>query len=199
MKKLVFILLAFPILLVAQKSEQFVGKGLLSAKGTLALGQMTAFDETNMYVSANSEYFVEDNVSFRGGFYFFLGADHSNSKNIFAQNSTLFWGYSYHFKTNNHLDPYVGFLPGLSLTQLKAPDNKTKEPYPYNVSTYPMTVSPVASANIGINYYATRFTHLFVEATYVDGVHLSDISGVSLSEFRVAFGFGFNVWTIKKK
>ncbi len=195
MKKLIAIILFFPLASIAQDNERFIAKGLFSGKGTLAAGQMTAFKATNMYVSGNLEYYIEDNISFRGGLYFFLGT--SNAALPFSKNSTCFTGFYYHPKTNNRLDPYIGFEPGISWTQLKAPNNGSIETYPYNISTYPQSINPLASVTAGVNYYATTFTHLFIEAKYVQGIHTSDIPAVSLSEFRIAFGFGFNIWTIK--
>ena len=199
MKKLIIIILFLPMISSAQDSARFIRKGLFIGKGTLAIGKPTSFSGTNMYVSGNLEYYSEDNVSFRGGLYVFLGASRPNSPTVLAQNSTVFFGYNYHFKTKNHFDPYLGFEPGLSLTQLKEPDSPANATYPYNVSKYLMSLSPVASATLGINYFASKYTHLFIEATYVNGVHVSDIPAVSLSELRIAFGFGFNIFVLKKK
>ena len=193
MKRISAILLLLPIMAFAQTSERFIAKGLLSGKGTLAAGIPTAYDATNMYVSGNIEYYTEDNISFRGGLYVFLGASRPKSLIVLSQNSTCFFGYNYHLTTHNHLDPYIGFEPGVSWTQLKAPENQALQTYPYNISDYKATISPVASATLGINYYAARFTHLFMEVSYINGMHLSDIPAVSLSEFHIAFGFGFNI------
>ncbi len=199
MKKLVTVILLFPLVAIAQDSARFVGKGLICGKGTLAAGIPFGYNETNMYVSGNLEYYCDNNSSYRGGVYIFLGASRPKSDVILTQNSTVFFGYNYHFKTYNHFDPYLGFQPGISWTQLKAPDNLLTANPQFSISKYPSSVSPVASVTLGINYYASKFTHLFIEATYVDGVHVSDISAVSLSELRIAFGFGFNLWLIKGK
>ena len=223
MRKLFFITLLLPISLVAQDkliantssisnnvslskisipikkmiatSNQFIDKGLFSMKGTLAVGFPSAYDGTNMYVSGNCEYYLEKSVSFRGGLYMYLGT--SDADDVFKQNSTLFTGFYYHPKTNNHLDPYIGLEPGISWTQLKAPDAEIAIVNPL-ASSYPNSASPVLSGTIGINYYASNFAHLFIEAKYIAGTHVSDIAGVSLNEFRIAFGFGFNIWAIKK-
>ena len=200
MKQSILIILLIPFSLFAQEeSGQFIDKGLFSTKGTLAIGFPSAYEGINMYVSGNMEYYLEKNVSFRGGLYLFLGT--SDADAVFTKNSTLFTGFYYHPKTNNHLDPYIGIEPGISWTQLKAPDYDPLycgDPIIYNYS-YPNSASPLISGTIGINYYASNFAHLFVEAKYVNGVHVSDNSAVSLNEFRLAFGFGFNIWAIKKK
>jgi hypothetical protein len=198
MKKITIILLfVLPLLSLAQEKERVVRKGLVGGKGTLAMGMPTDFEGTNMYVSGNLQYYVEDNVSYRGELWFFLGSN--GDKNLFKQNSTLFTNFNYHIKTKNNIDPYIGIGPGFSWTQLKEPESillvaDNNSP----ISSYLATISPVASLTVGINYY-TKFAHLFLEAKYVHGVHLSDISGVSLNELRIAFGFGWNINLIKKK
>ena len=198
MKKLSVLLLFFPFVLAAQNSERFISKGLLSGKGTLAFGKPTDYTATNMYVSGNLEYYAENNVSFRGGLYIFLGTSGADTKHTFSKNSACFFGYFYHLKTNNHVDPYAGLQPGISWSQLKAPDSLSNESYPYKVSSYPQAFNSLASVTVGVNYYAARYTHLFIEASYVNGMHLSDTPAISLSELKIAFGFGFNISTIKK-
>ncbi len=195
MKAYILILLLFPFVGKSQESERFVAKGLCSGKGTLAIGSPTAYSGTNMYISGNLEYYLEDNISFRGGIWMFLGT--SGAEDLLAKNNTLFTGFYYHFRTKNNIDPFIGLEPGISWTQLKKPNDISS--YPYNISTYPQSISPITSVAAGINYYATNWVHLFIEPKYLHGVHTSDIPAVSLSEFRIAFGFGFNMWTMKKK
>lgn len=196
MRKIITILVFLPLISIAQDTTPFIARGLFSGKGTVAAGLPTAYKGKNMYFSGNLEYYLEDNVSFRGGIYFFLGS--KDMAHPFAMNSTLFTGYYYHFLTSNHLDPYLGLEPGISWSQLKKPDDPATETYPYNISKYPQSVNPVFSLTTGINYYASNWTHLFIEVKYIKGTHISDISAVPLDELRIAFGFGFNIWTIKR-
>jgi len=185
--------LTIPFVSIAQEEEQIIRKGLTAGKGTLAMGIPTDYEGTNMYVSGNLQYYVEDNISYRGELWFFLGSD--GDKNLFKQNSTLFTNFNYHVSTKSNIDPYIGIGPGFSWTQLKEPTNIAGN---QNISNYKATVSPVASLTIGVNYY-TKYAHIFVEAKYVHGEHLSDIAAVSLNELRIAFGFGWNINMIKKK
>lgn len=196
MKSFIILLLLIPSLVFSQKSERVVRKGLIACKATLAVGSPEAYEGINTYISGNIEYYLEDNVSFKGGVAVFLGT--SDAENTFAKNSSVFNGFYYHLPTKNGLDPYIGLNIGFSWTQLKEPDNLDDYPSSYSISNYPQTISPVTSPAIGLNYYATNFAHIFIEGKYVYGVHVSDISGVSLNEFRLAFGFGFNLFTIKK-
>lgn len=197
MKRILLIItFIIPTLNFAQDTERVIRKGLLGGKGTLAMGMPTSYEGTNMYVSGNIQYYVADNVSYRGELWFFLGSD--GETNLFKQNSTLFTNFNYHIKTKNNIDPYIGIGPGFSWTQLKEPDDLTLVDTKYSISNYEGNVNPVASLTAGVNYY-TKWAHLFIEAKYVYGTHLSDIAPVSLNELRIAFGFGWNINTIKKK
>ncbi len=181
---------------MAQDNERVIRKGLAAGKGTLAMGMPTDYEGTNMYVSGNLQYYFQDNISYRGEVWFFLGSD--GEKNLFKQNSTLFTNFNYHIRTKNNIDPYIGVGPGFSWTQLKEPDHIMIVGNEHGLSDYKATINPVASLTAGINYY-TKWAHLFIEAKYVHGIHLSDIPAVSLNELRIAFGFGWNINTIKKK
>jgi len=192
MKKLMIVMLFLPLISFAQTKERFVNKGLLSTKGTLAVGFPTGYAGTNMYISANSEYYLEDKVSFRGGLYIFLGT--SGGEGPLKQNSTLFTGFYYHIPTKNNIDPYIGLEPGISWTQLKQPENLTDESDVRFHSDYKASASPVGAVAFGVNYFATKWAHIFIEGKYQYGVHVSDLPAVSLSEFKLAFGFGFNLW-----
>lgn len=195
-KIIVTLILTLPLISFAQESDRVIRKGLTAGKGTLAMGMPTDYEGTNMYVSGNLQYYVDDNISYRGELWFFLGSD--GEKNLFKQNSTLFTNFNYHIKTKNNIDPYIGIGPGFSWTQLKEPDNLAIVDNQFATSSYEATISPVASLTAGVNYY-TKWAHLFIEAKYVHGIHLSDTTPVSLNELRIAFGFGWNINLIKKK
>lgn len=194
MKKIILSLLLFiPFIVLSQDTERVIRKGLCAGKGTLAIGKPYGYEGTNMYVSGNLQYYLENNISFRGEIWLFLGTD--GEEELFKQNSTLFTNFNYHLTTKNNIDPYIGIGPGVSWTQLKEPDHIML--VDNSSSSYSGTASPVASITAGINYY-TKWAHLFIEAKYVHGIHLSDVPSVSLNELRIAFGFGFNINTIKK-
>ncbi|PCJ24249.1 MAG: hypothetical protein COA97_10165 [Flavobacteriales bacterium] len=200
MKKIIAILILItPLISLAQDTERVIRKGLAAGKGTLAMGMPTDYEGTNMYVSGNLQYYVENNISLRGEIWFFLGSD--GDKNLFKQNSTLFTNFNYHITTKNNIDPYIGIGPGFSWTQLKEPENPIIMIVVDNnrpTSSYSASLSPVASITAGINYY-TKWAHLFIEAKYVHGIHLSDVPVVSLNELRIAFGFGWNINFKNKK
>ncbi|MCC7302834.1 MAG: hypothetical protein IT233_09340 [Bacteroidia bacterium] len=197
MRNFILVLLFLPAVFCAQEKKPFIGQGLFTGKGTLAIGKPLTYSGTNMYISGNLEYYIQKNISFRGGVWFFLDSD--GMQHPFSNNSGIFTGYYYHFPTKSHLDPYMGFEPGVSWTRLAKPEHPENEPEPYNRSAYPASINPMASVTAGLHYYASKWTHLFMEVKYAAGTHISDIPAVSLNEFRVAFGFGFNIWTLRKE
>ena len=190
MNYLFFFLVTLPLFCSAQKSERFVSSGLLSGMGTLAIGLPKAYSGTNAYVSGNLEYYLENNISVKGGVWIFLGT--SGAENTLFKNSNLFTGFYYHFPTKNAFDPYLGFEPGINWSQLQP--HGQLEVLDENYTTFPTAINPSAAIASGINYFASQSVHLFVEGKYLFGIHTSDIAPVSLNEFRFAFGFGFNLW-----
>lgn len=181
----------FPLSSIAQESNQFVSSGLLSGKGTLAVGLPKAYSGANAYVSGNLEYYLENNISVKGGVWIFLGT--SGEENTFSKNATLFTGFYYHFPTQNAFDPYFGFEPGVNWSQLQ-PHGQLAV-LNENYSTFPSSINPTTALASGVNLFATQWVHLFIEGKYIFGLHTSDIAPVSLNEFRFSFGFGFNLWT----
>lgn len=199
MKRIMIILTValFPLLMEAQKlPNRFIQPGLLTGKGTLAFGKPLAYSGTNMYVSGNVEYYLEHDLSIRSGVWLFLGTTGDND--VLQKNHTLFTGFNYHVPTNGNFDPYLSFEPGVNWTQLKVPDDPSAEDFPYNVSKYKQSASPVVALGTGVNYFAGNVIHLFIEGKYLYGIHVSDVQAVSLSEFRFAFGFGWNMWLLRK-
>jgi len=62
------------------------------------------------------------------------------------------------------------------------------------------TFNPLYSGLVGMNYYATKFFHLFISARYLSGKHLSNApEPLRLDEFRFSFGLGFNVHVLESE
>ena len=166
-----------------QDSSRYVHKGLLRAQVTISPGFMLNEGVTNIYIHGDLEYFVEDNISVRGDFYYYLNT--IGDKKPFIANNATFFGAVYHFPTASSLDPYIGIQPGVAYsqanTQLLIYDNKA-------------TANPLISSVAGINYYASKIFHLFMSVRYVSGKHLSDApSPLSLNEVKLSFGLGWNI------
>jgi hypothetical protein len=183
----------------AQENPRFVNKGLLRAQGNVSSGVMLKSPGTNIYIHGDLEYYFEPNISIRSESYYFLGT--YNSGPTFAMNHSNFAGVMYHFPAHGKFDPYIGIQPGIALSQLAKPvllAADSAQWSPYSVSSYSTAFSPLFSASAGFNYYAYKFFNLFIHVKYVAGKHLSDIQPESLSELKMTFGLGWNIWVIRK-
>ena len=187
-KKIIILFCCFPLFLIAQENTSVVAqKGLLRATGTISFGGMTQHEQTNIYIHGVTEYFVSDKITARGDIYYYLK---SGNKQMLNLNHQLFAGASYHFNTQHHFVPYVGFQPGIALTQADFITINQENN---------MEVSPLISTVAGFNFYASRWFHLFIDGRYVSGKHLSNQKTISLDEVRLSFGLGFNLNVLKRK
>lgn len=165
-------------------------KGILRFDGTFAGGYNLAFKSVNYFLQGDLEYYVDDRWSVRSDIYYFLNSRTNDPVEPFKFQHSLFTGFEYHI-TKGRLDWYAGFQPGLvyaqrQYAQIEALDG-TINPLPAPGKA----VAPVLSVNTGVNYYANRFFHLFVQARYNDGWFSDNYSVASLNEFRICFGLGF--------
>lgn len=200
MKYLFFFLSILPVAVSGQsENSRFIDKGLLRAQGNVSSGVMLKSPGTSIYIHGDLEYYVEPGISIRSESYYFLGT--FNAGPTFAMNHSNFAGVMYHFPAQGKFDPYIGVQPGIALTRLAKPvllNSDTTQWSPYSVSAYSPGFSPLFSASAGFNYYAYKFFNLFVHIKYVAGKHLSDIHPGSLSELKMTFGLGWNIWVIRK-
>jgi Opacity family porin protein len=178
-----------PTLLIAQEdNSRIIKKGLFRAQGTIGFGTLKS-GESTIYIHGNTEYYLSELISTRGDLYYYLPSNDENSLNL---NHQLFFGASYHFKTTSNFNPYIGFQPGLALSQSNVPAAFNSQFAENKTTTSNATANPLVSSVIGFNYYATGWFHLFADVRYVYGNHLSSSPRVSLNEFRASFGLGFN-------
>ena len=174
--------------------NRYVDKGLLHFQGNLAFGTTLTRNATNMYFAADVDYYITENVSVNGGVFYFVGE--YGGQDVFAQNHSLFAGFSYHFPTNNKIDPYVGFQPGVTLSQLNRESVLFVNKYPDWF--FKSSVNPLFSINAGVNFYANKYFNVFVNVKYQKGKHFSDIPAQSLEELKLTLGLGYMLWTGKK-
>lgn len=201
MKKIFFALLALILLYTSdcfsqEESKRYVRKGLIRDQGTIAPGLLLKDNLSTISLYGTLEYYVADNVSVRGNGYYGMQIDKPNFDKTpyLSSNHQLYAGISYHFTTKGHLDPYLGFEPGVAFSQ-SVIGKTDEETFVSNTSANPL-LSPV----IGFNFYFQRVFHLFCEARYIQGKHLSNApTSLSLNELRFAFGLGLNLNLLKKK
>ena len=169
-------------------SKPFIHKHLTRATLTFGTGYMPQPDLTNVYIFSDLEYYTGAKISLRGENFIFLNS--LNNQNTLLSHHGIFVGPMYHFKTNTHLDPFAGIMTGISITETQQsstidPTYQIKSGYGYN---------PLFTSVAGINYYATRYFHLFINGRWVGGTHVSQHNKpMNLSEFRFCFGLGFNI------
>jgi hypothetical protein len=174
-----------------QDTGRYVHKGLLRAQATLSDGAMLKAKRSNIYLHGNLEYYIDDRVSVRGDGYYFiteLGDD-----DIIKMNHASFAGLSYHFKTKNHIDPYLGFQPGLSVSQVIWDTCPEGMLCAIGSTIDKPVASPLISGVAGFNYYSQKLFHFFIEARYQHGKHLSEMGVLPLDELKFSFGLGWNI------
>lgn len=172
---------------LAQENESIIKSGLLRAQGTFSFGSFSELDQMGLYLHGNLEYYANSNISARGDIFYYLKP---NDESLLELNHQLFSGGSYHVNTNSNFNPYVGFQPGLAVNQIS-------EIVAQNIPnlTPSTSVTPLISGMFGFNYYASNWFHLFADARYIYGNHLSNLGATDISEFRFSFGLGFNIYT----
>ncbi|GIV29450.1 MAG: hypothetical protein KatS3mg028_0516 [Bacteroidia bacterium] len=163
--------------LVSQNNDIYVKKGTIRATATIAPSKIFSKDLSPFYLHGNLEYYTENKVSIYGDAYYFLG-DMSKDKSVFNFHHSVFFGANYHFLNNNN-DFFVGFHPGVSLSEMKYYDNKT-------------SVNPLLSIVTGYNFYVGRFFHFFILTRGVYGACITPVP-LNIPDIRISAGLGFNI------
>ena len=178
----------------AQKdTTRYIHKHLLRAQATISPGFMLRTSSNNIYIHGNLEYYLDETISLRGDGYYFVSS--LGNTDHFTMHHSFFSGASYHFKTKNHFDPYFGIQPGLSITQAIYNPCSPEVLCPFSGPVqHTPSANPLLSGVIGFNYYAQKIFHIFGEARYVHGKHLSEYGPLDLKEIRLSFGLGFNLF-----
>jgi len=172
-----------------------IRKGLVRAQIIISPGWTIADGNTNIYLQGDMEYHLQDRISLKGDVSYFID---SQENGYLKNNHSLFFGAQYHFPVKR-FDPYIGFHPGISLIQVKNPDQGTPEvPVAYSVSN--LKASPAISVATGFNFYVWRYIHFMANLKYVHASHPTEWgTNYALDEFRISFGLGWNVNMIKRK
>ena len=130
--------------------------------------------------------FVKDKIELRSDVFYFLNSFGDRPR--FTMNHQLFVGAFYKFFTEKNFQPYVGFQPGIAMSQ-------SSEYGALNVDSqkieYQISYNPVGSIAGGFDFYGEKWFYLFTEARYIFGKHKSNTYPIYLDEFRLSFGLGF--------
>lgn len=159
----------------------YIHAGLIRAQATISVGALSDAEISPIYLHGNLEYYAEQNMSIRGDTYFYLNnLEKSDTIGYYHSN---FFGIGWHPAKKGYLDPYVGLQPGVGLLHREVEETGREF----------TKLSPLVSANIGVNYYAPKWFHLFLDARYVSGMITDHAARFSLNELRFSFGLGFNI------
>jgi hypothetical protein len=172
---LLFLMLHFS--LYSQGESAFVKKGTIKAIATLSLSKIFSNNLSPFYLHGNLEYYLDEKISVSGEGYYFLG-DLSREKSVFNLHHSLFFGTNFHFIKNNN-DFYIGFQPGIVVSELKMFTSKT-------------FVNPLISVNVGYNFYVNRYFNFFilVKNTYGENILIIPFN---ISDVRFSAGLGFHI------
>lgn len=169
----------------------FTHPGLFLFRASLAVGGLTDLKAGTVFVEGNMEYFIDRKVSLRGDGYFFGG--HTGDYKPFKMHHSLFTGAMFHKQTLGDFDPYAGLEVGINYAQ-------AADPYLGGYGSAVMPVEPVSkvfsptlSPVVGFNYYGGKFFHISLHARYIVGRFMDNYNSVSLGEWRISFGLGFNL------
>lgn len=172
--------------------DGFTHPGLFLFRGSIAVGGMTGMKVKNVFIDGNMEYFIDRKVSLRGDGYFFA-TSYSDLK-PFKMHHSLFTGAMFHKQTRGDFDPYMGLEMGINLAQAVDPYLGGTGSIAIVPPEAPSKVfSPTLSPVLGFNYYGGKFFHLSVHARYILGKFMDNYNAVSLGEWRISFGLGFNL------
>jgi hypothetical protein len=164
-------------------------KHLFGSSATIAPGFQKGNADMNIYIHGFTYFYPEPRVSINGELYWYLGAQEQET--LMAENSTLLFGPNYHFLKDGPFDPHVGIMPAISL--VSAIDRTGSIPSPGDYS-----IVPLLSLNVGARYHFMKWFNVFGNVRYFMGTLTENYpTALSLNEWRVSFGLGFNFYSAK--
>ena len=164
--------------------DKYTKDGTIQGSAGFSYGMMRD-DVRNVYLQGFIQYFPEENVSLRGdGYYFFNSI---SDLQPLEQNHQIYAGGAYHFNSKV-IDPYLGFQPGIAMSQRSDSVLVAGDLVASNV-----TVNPLTSFVAGINYFGSKYFSIFAEARFTRGIHMSNGWPKYLDELRFSFGLAFQI------
>lgn len=164
-------------------------KHLTGGSATITTGFQKNNPDMNIYVHGFAYFYPEPKVSLNGEVYWYVGAQEQQT--LMAENSTLVFGPNYHFLKDGPFDPYVGVMPAVSL--VSAINRSLSRPVAGKYS-----VVPLITLNAGVRYHFIKWFNAFANVRYMMGTLTENYpSALSLNEWRISFGLGFNFYSAK--
>lgn len=188
-KKLIilFLLVSSSTRLLSQ--DLITRKHLTGGSATITTGFQKNNPDMNLYVHGFAYFYPEPRVSINGEAYWYVGAQEQQT--LMAENSTIVFGPNYHFLKDGPFDPRVGLMPAVSL--VSAIDRSGSRPVAGKYS-----VVPLIALNAGVRYHFIKWFNVFANVKYMMGTLTENYpTALSLNEWRISFGLGFNFYSSK--
>ncbi|MBP6390422.1 MAG: hypothetical protein KA175_08230 [Flavobacteriales bacterium] len=175
------------LLVFAQRAEPFASRGLLTASASIGPGYMLHLPVANIYVTGDVHYFLDDHISLCGAAAWYVDAQEDDAP--LKQNSRVSFGPHYHL-TRGRADLALGFMPGVSLTQL--------EPTASETGRTPLKVLPNATFSGKATLYVWKYLHFFVNVGYSHAQYPNASEGpLALNEVLLTGGLGWQLRMFK--
>lgn len=187
MGKIIIVIALLASNAVFSQEDSYVRSGLISTSLTISPSTMLNRSDNNYYLTGFLEGRVDKHLSFRGETHYFM--DGEKEIPYFKKAARTYFGIQYHMPVKN-FDPYIGFMPGVSLLQLNADRIGGEQ--------QGIKATPSVSLNIGASYYIWKYFHFFLNMSYVKSTAygFTQTSGKS-DELIFSAGLGLNINTIK--
>jgi len=183
--RLVFICFTFISISGFSQDSEIKSSKDWKLKSALSFAPGFLTEKTNTIQLQGTIGFVKNKIELRGDGFYFLNSFGDRPR--FSMNHQLYAGAFYKFLTEKQFQPYVGFQPGLAMSQ-------SSEYGALNFETqqleHQITYNPVGSIVGGFDFFGEKLFYLFAEARYIFGKHTSNTYPVYLDEFRLSFGLG---------
>lgn len=189
-KRVVILFLVILGVCSIKAQELLTRKHLVGGSATISMGWQKNNPDMNLYVHGFGYFYPEPKVSLNGEIYWYVGAQEQET--LMAENSTLLFGPNYHFTKDGPFDAYAGIMPAISL--VSAIDRTTSRPVAGDYS-----LVPLIALNTGVRYHFMKWFNIFGDVRYMMGTLTENYpTSLSLNEFRVSFGLGFNFYSAKE-
>jgi len=189
MKKIVAVVLTISLSLNGfSQEEETKLKKEWQVKSALSFAPGFLTENTKTIQLQGTVGFVKNKIELRADGFYFLNSFGDRPR--FSINHQIYAGVFYKFLTDKKLQPYIGFQPGIAISQ-------SSEYGALNFNTqeveYEVTYNPVGSIAGGLDFFGEKWFYLFTEARYIFGKHKSNTYPVFLDEFRLSFGLGITI------
>lgn len=146
----------------------------------------------NAYVTLNMEYLPVSFVGVRGDLRFFINA--TGDRPRWKMNHQVLAGVSFNIPNRIRLLPVFFLQPGIAFTQSSEYFKETSSGADYEIA-----LTPVLSMGTGLQYYAPKIFHAFIEMRYTIGQHMVTSGSTYLDELSFSFGLGAQLYIPKKE